>query len=137
MKLLIANRGEIAIRISKTAKKMGFKTIGIVAPFETNFYYLQFMDEVIELEGATLQETFLNINQIVSIAKKSKCKFIHPGYGFLSENPDFAKYCEEMGIVFIGPSSDNIVLLVNKITSRELAKKVGLPLLPSPGQITM
>ncbi len=130
VKLLIANRGEIAIRISKTAKKMGFKTIGIVAPFETNFYYLQFMDEVIELEGATLQETFLNINQIVSIAKKSKCKFIHPGYGFLSENPDFAKISNDNDIIFIGPLPKTLILAQDKLLCKKKAIECGINTTP-------
>jgi propionyl-CoA carboxylase alpha chain len=115
MKLLIANRGEIAVRIAKTAKKMGFKTVGIVAPFETNFYYLEFMNEVIQLKGTNLLETFLNIPQIVNIAKKTKSKLIHPGYGFLAENPDFAKAAWENNLIFIGPSHNTLVISQDKL----------------------
>ncbi|MFN7181805.1 MAG: biotin carboxylase N-terminal domain-containing protein [Planctomycetota bacterium] len=130
MKLLIANRGEIAIRVSKTAKKIGFKTVGIVAPFETNFYYLQFMDEVIELEGVNLLETFLNINQIISIAKKNRCKLLHPGYGFLAENPDFAKACEENNITFIGPSPATLTLAQDKLLCKKKAIECGINSIP-------
>lgn len=120
-KILIANRGEIAIRIAKTAKQMGFKSVGVVVPFETNFYYLNFLDEYIEMEGNNLTETFLNIEQIINIAKKSHCRYIHPGYGFLSENPRFAKKCEENNIVFIGPSPSTLELAENKLLCKKEA----------------
>lgn len=119
--ILIANRGEIAIRVAKTAKKMGFTTVGIVAPFETNFYYLNFLDEHIEMEGNSLYETFLNIGQIINIAKKSHCKYIHPGYGFLSENPKFSYKCKENNIVFIGPSPQTLELSEDKLLCKKEA----------------
>lgn len=129
-KILIANRGEIAIRIAKTAKKMGFKTVGIVAPFETNYYYLNFVDEYIEMVGNNLAETFLNIEQIITIAKKSRCKYIHPGYGFLSENPLFSQQCHENSIVFIGPLPYTLELAEDKLLCKKEAIKNNINTVP-------
>ncbi len=133
--ILIANRGEIAIRVAKTAKKMGFKTVGIVAPFETNFYYLNFLDKYVEMKGNTLSETFLNMEQIITIAKKMHCKCLHPGYGFLSENPEFARKCKENDIIFIGPSEQTLKLAEDKLLCKKEAINCQINTTPSTEDI--
>ncbi|MGD2034183.1 MAG: biotin carboxylase N-terminal domain-containing protein [Bacteroidales bacterium] len=128
--LLIANRGEIAIRISQTAKKLGIKTYGIKTSKEPNAYYLSFLDEVIDF-SETLQEIpeFLDVERIVNAAKKEKIDAIHPGYGFLAESPYFAQRCEEEGVMFIGPSPQAIYKMGNKTIAKQIASTHRVPLL--------
>ena len=106
--ILIANRGEIAIRIMDTARKMGIKTYAIKTFKEPNAWYLEKADEIIDFSDCFDDHVpeFLDIERIIYHAKKYKADAIHPGYGFLAENPDFARRCEEEGIIFIGPSHD-------------------------------
>jgi len=132
-KILIANRGEIASRIIRTCKELGIISVAIYSEVDRNAHHVRKADKSY-LVGPGPLEGYLNFHRIVDLAKEIGVDAIHPGYGFLSENPDFAKYCEEKGIIFIGPSSENIALLGNKIASRELAKKVGLPLLPGSSE---
>ena len=128
--LLIANRGEIAIRIISTAKKMGIKSYVIKTTKEPNETYLQMADEVIEFPAKHDEiPEFLDIESIILIAKKHKINAIHPGYGFLAENPYFAKRCEEQGIIFIGPSPDAIYKMGNKTIAKQIAGKHNIPLL--------
>ncbi len=126
-KILVANRGEIAVRIIRTAKKMGISTVAIHSGEERDALHVGMADEARELRGSSLQETYLDPHQITAIAKESKAAAIHPGYGFLSENEAFAASCENAGIVFIGPRSQTIALMGNKIKAREAALKAGLP----------
>ena len=136
--LLIANRGEIAIRIIRTARKMGIRTYVIKTIKEPNAWYLEEADEIIDFSESfddSLPE-FLDIDRIIASAKKHKVDAIHPGYGFLAENPDFAKRCEEEKIVFIGPSHDAIYRMGHKTIAKELARKHNVPLLGgSPGAV--
>lgn len=128
--LLIANRGEITIRICRTAKAMGIKTYGIKTSKEPKAFYLSFVDEIIDFcdEGDDVPE-FLDVERIVATAKGHKIDAIHPGYGFLAESPYFAQRCEEEGIVFIGPSPEAIYKMGNKTIAKGLAKKHKVPLL--------
>jgi acetyl-CoA carboxylase biotin carboxylase subunit len=129
--ILIANRGEIALRIMRTAKKMGIKTYAIKTQKEPGAWYLEECDEIIdftEYYDDNVPE-FLNIERIIHSAKTNKVDAIHPGYGFLAENPDFARRCEEEGIIFIGPSHDAIYRMGNKTIAKELAKAHDVPLL--------
>ena len=129
--ILIANRGEIARRIIRTAKHMGIRTYVIKTNKEPNAWYLEDADEIIDF-SESLDENipeFLDIERIVSHARKRKIDSIHPGYGFLAENPDFARRCEEEGIIFIGPSPDAIYRMGNKTIAKELAKAHHVPLL--------
>ncbi len=129
--ILIANRGEIALRIIRTAKIMGIKTYVIKTNKEPNAWYLEEADEIIdfsEVFDSNIPE-FLDIERIVKHASERKIDSIHPGYGFLAENPDFAKRCEEEGIIFIGPSPDAIYRMGNKTIAKELAKEHDVPLL--------
>ncbi|MFH0758666.1 MAG: acetyl-CoA carboxylase biotin carboxylase subunit [Bacteroidota bacterium] len=129
--ILIANRGEIALRIMRTAKKMGIKTFAIKTLKEPNAWYLDEADEIIDFSECfdDSKPEFLDIERIIHAAKKRRIDSIHPGYGFLAENPDFAKRCEEEGIVFIGPSHDAIYRMGNKTIAKELAKTHHVPLL--------
>ena len=135
--LLIANRGEIAIRIIQTARKMGIRTYVIKTAKEPNAWYLEEADEIIDFSGnfdEAIPE-FLDIERIIKSAKKRKVDAIHPGYGFLAENPDFARRCEEENIIFVGPSHDAIYRMGNKTIAKDLAKEHGVPLLGgSPGR---
>jgi acetyl-CoA carboxylase biotin carboxylase subunit len=129
--ILIANRGEIALRIMRTAKKMGIKTFAIKTFKEPNAWYLDEADEIIDFSECfdDNKPEFLDIERIIHAAKKHRVDSIHPGYGFLAENPEFAKRCEEEGIIFIGPSHDAIYRMGNKTIAKELAKSHDVPLL--------
>ncbi len=126
-KILIANRGEIARRIIRTAQKMGIVTVGIYTQDEQNAAWIHESSESAFLEGVDLKETYLNSSKIISLAKQFNCDAIHPGYGFLSENPEFAKLCALNHIAFIGPNADVIELMGNKLTARKFAVENGLP----------
>ncbi len=128
--ILVANRGEIAIRIIRTAKKMGIRTLVIKTAKEPNAWYLEVADEVIDFsECYDDTPEFLDIERIIYNAKEHRVDAIHPGYGFLAENPEFARRCEEEKIIFIGPSHDAIFRMGNKTIAKELAKSCGVPLL--------
>jgi acetyl-CoA carboxylase biotin carboxylase subunit len=129
--ILIANRGEIALRIMRTAKEMGITTFAIKTFKEPNAWYLDEADEIIDFTECFDDNTpeFLDIERIVYFAKERGVDAIHPGYGFLAENPDFARRCEEEGINFIGPSHDAIYRMGNKTIAKELAKAHDVPLL--------
>jgi len=126
-KILIANRGEIAVRIIRTAKKLGIKTVAIYSKVDEELLHVRMADESYCIGDVELSETYLNINKIIDIAKRSSSEAIHPGYGFLAENPEFVKTCEKAGIIFIGPSSRAIKLMGNKIESREFVQSTGVP----------
>ena len=129
--ILIANRGEIAIRIIRTAKEMGIRSYVIKTSKEPNAWYLEEADEIIDFSECFDDNTpeFLDIERIIYQAKKRGVDSIHPGYGFLAENPDFARRCEEEKIIFIGPSHDAIYRMGNKTIAKELAKENHVPLL--------
>jgi len=128
-KILIANRGEIAVRIIKSAQKLNIKTVAVYAEDDFDSLHVSTADETYCLGSGNLSETYLNINKIVGIALKSKSEAVHPGYGFLSENHNFIDACQKKGIVFIGPHSEAIRLMGNKIESREFVEKIGVPLI--------
>lgn len=126
-KILIANRGEIALRITQTAKKMGIKVAAIYAEKEKNAYHVQEADEAHNLGDGSLKDTYLNGSKIIDIALNSNCDAIHPGYGFLSENGGFADACEQSGLIFIGPSSEAMQVMGNKIAAREFILNINVP----------
>jgi 3-methylcrotonyl-CoA carboxylase alpha subunit len=126
-KILIANRGEIAVRIIRSAKKSGIITACVYAGPDKDSLAVTLADEAYGLGDGEIKDTYLNIPRIIEIAKGSGCDAIHPGYGFLSENPLFAEACEQAGIVFIGPDSNMIRLMGNKIAAREFAINAGIP----------
>ena len=126
-KILIANRGEIALRIIRSAKELGIKTVAIYTNSECDAEYVRLADESITLGDGNLESTFLNISKIIEITKESGAQAIHPGYGFLSENPDFAKECEENNLIFIGPSSEILKLMSSKPEAKLYAQSLGIP----------
>ncbi len=127
-KILIANRGEIACRIIRTAQKMGIVTVAIYSPADADSLHVRLADEAWCLESNELSDSYLNAEKILDIAKKSNANGIHPGYGFLSENPTLVKGCEEKGITFIGPSLDPISKMGNKIEARAIVRELGVPM---------
>jgi acetyl-CoA carboxylase biotin carboxylase subunit len=128
-KILIANRGEIAVRIIRSANELGIRTVAIYATPDEDSLHVEMADEAYHLgESIELSETYLNIDKIIGIAKESGAEAIHPGYGFLAENPVFVGACDKAGIVFIGPNTKSIKLMGNKIESRAFVKKIGIPM---------
>lgn len=128
--LLIANRGEIAIRICKTCVKLGIKTYGIKTAKEPSAYYLTFIDELIDFsEDIEDIPEFLDVDRLIKAAKSHNIDAIHPGYGFLAESPYFASRCAEEKILFIGPSADMIYKMGNKTIAKQLARKHNVPML--------
>lgn len=127
-KILVANRGEIAVRVIRSAKKLGVKTVAIYSPADTHSLHVKMADEAYSLENDDLALSYLDIDKIIAIARNSGSEAIHPGYGFLAENPAFVKACDNAGIVFIGPGAEAIRLMGNKIESRNFVKKSGIPM---------
>lgn len=127
-KILIANRGEIACRIIRTAKEMGIKTVAIYSEADAKSLHVRMADEAHGFDGNELIDTYLNVEKIIEFAKKSKAEAIHPGYGFLAENPDLVAACKREGISFIGPSVKAIELMGNKIAARKIVKNLGIPM---------
>jgi acetyl-CoA carboxylase biotin carboxylase subunit len=130
MKLLIANRGEIALRIIRTCRKLGVRTVLVYSEADRESLPLRYADERYPLPGSTPSETYLNIPKLVKAAKDTNCDAVHPGYGFLSEELDFVKACEENGLAFIGPSSTALEKLGNKLQARTTMKDCGVPVIP-------
>ncbi|MBP1619072.1 MAG: Pyruvate carboxylase [Bacteroidetes bacterium] len=131
--ILIANRGEIAIRIARTAQKMGIQAVGIRTQKEPNAHYLGQMDVILDFPEREKNQVpeFLDIESLVLLAKRNQVDAIHPGYGYLSENADFAIRCTEEGIVFIGPSPRIIQNMGDKVVAKQIAGKAGVPMLGS------
>ncbi|MBA3066813.1 acetyl-CoA carboxylase biotin carboxylase subunit, partial [bacterium] len=129
-KILIANRSEIAIRIMRAARELGIKTAAVYSEVDKNALHAKYADEAYPLGGNHPKESYLNIKKIINIAKDCGADAVHPGYGFLAENPGFAYACEKEGIVFIGPSSKVIELMGNKIAARKAVALAGEPIVP-------
>lgn len=129
-KVLVANRGEIAVRIIRACKELNIRTVAIYSEADANSMHVQMADEAICIGKSPSSESYLRIDRIISAAEIADVDAIHPGYGFLSENAHFADVCENCNIRFIGPSSQAMNLLENKATSRALAKKAGVPVPP-------
>ena len=129
-KLLIANRGEIAIRIIRAAKDSGIQTVAVYANSDRDAQHVKAADEAYSLAGETAAETYLVIEKLISIAKRSGANAVHPGYGFLSENASFATAVKEAGLIWVGPPAEAIEMLGDKLSARKVAEKVGAPLAP-------
>ncbi|HPX60748.1 MAG TPA: acetyl-CoA carboxylase biotin carboxylase subunit [Deltaproteobacteria bacterium] len=129
-KILIANRGEIAIRVIRACKELGIKTVAVYSQADVNSLHVKLADESVCIGPAPSAKSYLNINAIISAAELTDAEAIHPGYGFLSENADFAEICEQCGITFIGPGSDCMRIMGDKISARQAVIKHGVPILP-------
>jgi pyruvate carboxylase subunit A len=129
-KILIANRGEIAIRIMRTAKKMGIKTVAVYSTVDRNAPHVRFADEAVLIGEAPSNKSYLLGDKIIEVAKKLGADAIHPGYGFLSENANFAEACENNNISFIGPKSKAIRIMGSKLAAKEAVKAYHIPMVP-------
>jgi acetyl-CoA carboxylase biotin carboxylase subunit len=125
-KVLIANRGEIAVRIIRACKELGFPCVAVYSDVDQDSLHVRLADEAICIGGVN---SYLHMNNIISAAIATGCNAIHPGYGFLAENSKFASLVEQCHLIFIGPSSQVIELLGNKINAKVIAKKCGIPII--------
>ncbi len=129
-KVLVANRGEIAVRVIRAAKDAGIASVAVYAEPDTDAPFVELADEAFALGGTTAADSYLNFDKIIGAAKASGADAIHPGYGFLSENADFAQRVIDEGLTWIGPSPESIALLGDKVEARQIAEKVGAPMAP-------
>lgn len=135
-RILILNRGEIASRIGKACRELGHIGIGVWTDNERNATHLEFCDEWVYFSGKSNKETYLNTEKVFKVIEENNIDAVHPGYGFLSEDYEFARMCEERGVTFIGPSSRSIELMSDKANAKATAEKAGLPILPgSKGKV--
>ena len=129
-KVLVANRGEIAVRVIRACKELGIKTVAIYSDADKEAMHTQLADEAICVGAGKSKDYYLNEINIISAAVTTKCNAIHPGFGFLSENAEFASICEECNIKFIGPSSETMSIMGNKSRARDIMKSAGVPVVP-------
>ena len=132
-KVLVANRGEIAVRIIRTCKELGIETVAVHSTADKDSLHVYLADESICIGGPQPQESYLNIPAIIAAAELSGADAIHPGYGFLSENPGFAEICNACGIKFIGPSPETMLTMGDKAKARKIAQEAGVPVVPGSG----
>jgi 3-methylcrotonyl-CoA carboxylase alpha subunit len=129
-RVLIANRGEIAVRIIKACQELGVHSVAIYSDVDAGAPHVQMADEAHPLGGTTPLESYLNVEKVLGIAVETRTQAIHPGYGFLSENADFAKAVEDAGMTFIGPPSGAISSMGSKIEAKTIMEKAGVPVIP-------
>ncbi|MGC2696144.1 MAG: biotin carboxylase N-terminal domain-containing protein [Candidatus Angelobacter sp.] len=130
-RILVANRGEIAVRIIRTCREMGIETVAVYSDFDRDALHVRQADQAVPIGASAPRESYLNIEKIITAARKTGVNAIHPGYGFLAENPGFAAACEDAGIVFIGPGSGVIRSMGSKNEARKLAQAAGVPVVPA------
>ena len=129
-KILIANRGEIACRVIKTAKQMGIKTVAVFSDADRNALHVQMADEAVNIGPPPANQSYIDIEKVISAVKKTNAQAVHPGYGFLSENAKFAKSLSDIGVTFIGPPQNAIESMGDKITSKKIAQEAGVNTVP-------
>ena len=134
-KILIANRGEVSVRVIRACKEMGIKTVSVYSEADAESLHAKLADEAVCIGPANPAESYLNIPAIISAAEITDVDAIHPGYGFLAENAHFAEICESCDITFIGPTPENMRLLGDKMTARHTMQKVGIPVIPGSSDI--
>lgn len=136
-KVLVANRGEIAVRIIRTCQELGLETVAIYARSDEEALHVKLADYSVCVGGNSSTESYLNKNNVLSAAIASGCDYVHPGYGFLSENADFASRVEDCAITWVGPSSNTIEMMGDKAKARAVAKAAGVPIIEgSDGDIS-
>jgi acetyl-CoA carboxylase, biotin carboxylase subunit len=133
-KILVANRGEIAVRIMRSCRELGLGTVGVFSEADRKAMHVRYADEAYYIGPAPSRESYLNIESILEVAKRSGVDAIHPGYGFLSENASFSERCKAEGIIFIGPSAHSISTMGDKITARQTMIKAGVPVVPGTSE---
>src|SRR3569833_2045482 len=135
-KILIANRGAIACRIIRTARRLGVKPVAVYSEADRHSLHVRQADEAVLIGPPPAAQSYLNVDAILGAARSTGAQGIHPGYGFLSENPDFAEACEKAGIAFIGPTPEQMRVFGLKHTARAMASSLNLPLLPGTDLLT-
>jgi len=130
-KILIANRGEIALRIQRACRDMGIKTVVVHSEADSEAKYVKLADESVCIGPAASSASYLNIPAIISAAEVTDAEAIHPGYGFLAENPDFAERVDKSGFVFIGPQAETIRLMGDKVNAKQVMARAGVPACPA------
>ena len=124
-KILIANRGEIALRVMRTAQEMGIKTVAVYSDVDRNALHVRYADEAVHIGPSPSKDSYLVTDKIIKACKDLGVDAVHPGYGFLSENADFARAIEAQGIIFIGPSAEAIEIMGNKLAAKDAVSKPG------------
>jgi acetyl-CoA carboxylase, biotin carboxylase subunit len=133
-KILVANRGEIALRVMRTARELGIETVAVYSEADRKALHVRYADQAVLIGPPPSSESYLKMEKIIAAAKQTGADAIHPGYGFLSENEDFAKLCEESGIIFIGPSGKAIELMGSKLAAKAAVAKFNVPLVPGTSE---
>ena len=128
-KVLIANRGEIAVRIIRACRELGIHTVAVYSTADRNALHAQIADKAVCIGPAPSKDSYLNVRAIISACEIIGADAIHPGFGFLSENPSFARMCEKCGITFIGPRAESIEMLGDKAQAKETMKEAGVPVI--------
>jgi acetyl-CoA carboxylase biotin carboxylase subunit len=134
-KVLVANRGEIALRVMRTCREMGIATVGVYADVDARAPHAYFADEAVALEAASPRQAYLDINQLARVAHEHGADAVHPGYGFLSENPAFAQACADSDLTFIGPSAASMRAMGDKVEARRRMIEAGVPVVPGSGAL--
>ncbi len=133
-KILVANRGEIALRVMRSAREMGIKTVAVYSEADREALHVRFADEAVFIGPPPSSESYLRIEKIIDAARQTGAQAIHPGYGFLSENEDFAQAIEDAGMIFIGPSAKSIEVMGSKLAAKEAVAKFNVPLVPGTSE---
>ena len=133
-KLLVANRGEIALRVMRSARELGIKTVAVYSEADRNALHVRFADEAVCIGPPPSSESYLRMTKIIDAAKQTGAQAIHPGYGFLSENEDFADLVEKSGLIFIGPSAKSIEVMGSKLAAKAAVSKFNVPLVPGTSE---